>query len=243
MSEFPMPRDRGAEWFADAILNTASATLALIACLVMGVLAVRRARCMGDCPERAMLPLSLLLYGLGLMAMLICSTAYNLFVDHPQRHILRQIDHAAIFVMIAGTYSPLALLGVRGTAGQRIFAAIWGAANICIALKFTVPQYFEQLSIAVYVLLGWVCVMMRKPLRATVPATGLWLLTAGCVLYTAGVAVFLWDDLPYQIPIWHSFVVAGAALHYASIVGYVAGPTALNLAPMSVHANQNHTFR
>ncbi len=238
-----MPRDRGAEWFADAILNTASATLALIACLVMGVLAVRRARCMGDCPERAMLPLSLALYGLGLMAMLICSTAYNLFVDHPQRHILRQIDHAAIFVMIAGTYSPLALLGVRGTAGQRLFAAIWGATNICIALKFIVPQYFEQLSIAVYVLLGWVFVMMRKPLRATVPATGLWLLTAGCVLYTAGVAVFLSDDLPYQIPIWHSFVVAGAALHYASIVGYVAGPTALKLAPITVRATQNHTFR
>jgi hemolysin III len=236
-----MPRDHGAEWFADAILNTASATLAFFACVVMAVLTVRRARCMGDCPERALLPLSLALYGLGLMAMLICSTAYNLYVDHPQRHILRQIDHAAIFVMIAGTYSPLALLGVRGTAGQRIFAAIWGATNICIALKFIAPEYFEHLSIAVYVALGWVFVMMRKPLRATVPATGLWLLTAGCVLYTAGVAVFLWDGLPYQIPIWHSFVVAGAALHYASIVGYVTGPTALKLARVPIRTTSDAT--
>jgi hemolysin III len=113
-----MPRDHGAEWFADAILNTSSAVLALLACLVMAVLAVRRARCMGACPERSLLPVSLVLYGLGLITMLICSTAYNLYVDHPQRHILRQIDHAAIFVMIAGTYSPIALLGVRGTAAS-----------------------------------------------------------------------------------------------------------------------------
>jgi len=225
-----MPRDHGAEWFADAILNTASAAVAFLACLVMAVLAVRRTRCMGDCPERNLLPVSLALYGLGLLTMLICSTAYNLYVDHPHRDILRRIDHAAIFVMIAGTYSPLALLGVRGTAGQRLFAAIWGATNICIALKLMAPAYFEQLSIGAYVVLGWVFVVMHRPLRATVPATGLWLLTGGCVLYTMGVIVFLWDDLPYQIPIWHGFVVAGAAMHYASIVGYVTGPTALKLA-------------
>ncbi len=221
-----MPRDHGAEWFADAILNTASATLALVACIAMAVVAARRARTMGDCPERALLPLSLTLYALGLMAMLICSTAYNLYVDHPQRHILRQIDHAAIFVMIAGTYSPLALLGVRGSAGQRMFAAIWATANICAALKFLAPKSFEHLAIAAYVLLGWVFLVMRKPLRATVPGPGLWLLTAGCILYTAGVLVFLTEGLPYQIPIWHGFVVAGATLHFIAIVGYVAHPAA-----------------
>lgn len=230
-----MPRDHGAEWFADAILNTTSATIAFLACLVMAYLAVRRMRCMdAACAERGVLPASLALYGLGLMAMLICSTAYNLFVDHPQRHILRQIDHAAIFVMIAGTYSPLTLLGVRGSAGQRLFAAIWGATNICIALKFMAPEYFEQLSFAAYMILGWVFLIMHRPLRATVPATGLWLLTAGCALYTIGVVFFLWDSLPYQIAIWHGFVVAGAALHYVSIVGYVTGPTALKLAPSPI---------
>jgi hemolysin III len=226
-----MPRDHGAEWFADAILNTASATIAFIACLVMAVIAVRRTRCMGDCAERRYLPLSLALYGLGLMAMLVCSTAYNLFVDHPQRDILRQIDHSAIFVMIAGTYSPVALLGVRGTAGQRMFAGIWCATNICIALKFLFPESFEWPSLAAYLALGSVFIFMRRPLRATVPAAGLWLLTGGCVLYTIGVIFFLWEGLPYQIAIWHGFVTAGAALHYASIVGYVTGPTALKLAP------------
>lgn len=227
-----MPRDHGAEWLADAVLNTASATVAFIACVVMAAIVVRRVRCMDTaCAERTLLPVSLALYGLGLMAMLICSTAYNLFVDHPQRDILRQIDHAAIFVMIAGTYTPLALLGVRGSAGQRLCAAIWGATNICIALKFMAPQYFEQLSIAAYVILGWVFLIMHRPLRATVPAPGLRLLTGGCVLYTIGVIFFLWESLPYQIAIWHGFVVAGAALHYISIVGYVTGPTALKLAP------------
>ncbi|MGE4064608.1 MAG: hemolysin III family protein [Rhodospirillaceae bacterium] len=232
-----MPRDHGAEWFADAILNGASAAVAFIACLVMAYLAIRRARCMGDCPERHFLPLSLALYGLGLITMLICSTAYNLFVDHPQRHILRQIDHAAIFVMIAGTYSPLALLGVRGTAGQRLFAGVWAATNIGIVLKLTAPEYFEQLSFIAYLALGWVFVFVRGPLRATVPAPGLWLLTAGCVLYTIGGIVFMGPAIPYQIPIWHGLVVAGATLHYASIVGYVTGPTALKLARASISRN------
>jgi hemolysin III len=229
-----MPRDHGAEWFADAILNTASALLALLACLVMAVLAVRRARCMGACPERALLPVSLALYGLGLITMLIASTAYNLYVDHPARPIMRQIDHAAIFVMIAGTYSPIALLGVRGTAGQRLFAAIWGVTNVCIALKFLAPESFEQLSIIAYLLLGWMMMIVRRPLQTTIPAPGMTLLTAGCALYTLGLVFYLWDSLPYQIPIWHGFVVAGAALHYACIVGYVTGPTALKLAPSPI---------
>lgn len=227
-----MPRDYGAEWFADAILNTASATIALLACLVMAVLAVRRTRCMGACAERTHLPLGLAAYGLGLVTMLICSTAYNLYVDHPARHVLRQIDHAAIFVMIAGTTSPLALLGVRGSAGQRLFAAIWGVTNVCIALKFLAPESFEQFSIVAYLLLGWVMMIVRRPLQTTIPAPGMFLLIAGCALYTIGVVFYLWDGLPYQIPIWHGFVVVGAALHYACIVGYVTGPTALKLAPV-----------
>jgi hemolysin III len=231
-----MPRDYGAEWLADAILNTASATLALLACLVMAVIAVRRTRCMSDCPERTFLPISLTLYGLGLIAMLLCSTTYNLLVDHPARDILRKIDHAAIFVMIAGTYSPIALLGVRGTTGQRLFAAIWGVTNVCIALKFLAPESFEQVSIVAYVLMGWAVIIVRRPLQTTIPAAGMFLLAAGGLFYTVGVAFFLWESLPFHTAIWHGFVVTGAALHYACIVGYVTGPTALKLAPI-VRAN------
>jgi len=229
-----MPRDHGAEWFADAILNTASAFLAFVACLVMAVLAARRARCMDAGPERALLPVSLALYGLGLITMLVASTAYNLYVDHPERHVLRQIDHAAIFAMIAGTYSPLALLGVRGTAGQRLFAAVWSVTNVCIALKFFAPESFDRLSIIVYVLLGWAVVLVRRPLQTTISAPGMVLLAAGGAFYTVGVAFFLWECLPYHTPIWHGFVLAGAALHYACIVGYVTGPTALKLAPLPI---------
>lgn len=227
-----MPRDHGAEWFADAILNTASVALALLACTAMALLAVRRFRRMDACDERSHLPLSLALYGLGLVTMLFCSTAYNLLVDHPQRSVLRQIDHAAIFVMIAGTYSPVALLGVRGSAGQRLFAAVWAVANVCIALKFFAPDSFERFSLAAYVLLGWGIMFVRRPLQTTIPAAGMRLLAAGGLAYTVGVLFFLWESLPYNTPIWHGFVLAGAALHYACIVGYVTGPTALRLAPV-----------
>ena len=226
-----MPRDHGAEWFADAILNTASVSVAFVACIALVVIAVRRVRRMGRCPERVLLPVSLALYGFGLITMLVCSTAYNLYVDHPQRDLLRQIDHAAIFVMIAGTYSPLALLSVRGTTGQRLFAAVWGVTNVCIALKFLAPQFFEQLSIVVYILLGAAFITVRRPLQTTLPVPGMVLLIAGCALYVTGVGFFLWESLPYHIPVWHGFVVAGAAAHYACIVGYVTGPTALKLTP------------
>lgn len=228
-----MPRDYGAEWFADAILNTASVTVAFFACVVLAVITVRRVRCMGACPERVHLPVSLALYGLGLVTMLVCSTTYNLYVDHPHRALLRQIDHAGIFMMIAGTYSPIALLGVRGTTGQRLFAAIWGVTNVCIALKFLAPQMPEPLSVMLYVLLGAAVVAVRRPLQVTLPKPGLMLLLAGCLLYVSGVGFFLWDTLPYHIPIWHGFVMAGAAAHYACIVGYVTAPTALKLIPAS----------
>lgn len=232
-----MPRDHGAEWFADAILNTASVYIAFVACLILAVIAVRRVRCMGACPERVLLPVSLTLYGVGLFTMLACSTAYNLYVDHPHRDLLRQIDHAGIFVMIAGTYSPLALLSVRGTTGQRLFAAIWGVTNVCIALKFLAPESFEQFSVLVYVLLGAAIITVRRPLQTTLPAAGMVLLVAGCALYMVGVGFFLWESLPYHIAIWHGFVVAGAGAHYACIVGYVTSPTALRLTARPQVAN------
>jgi hemolysin III len=93
------------------------------------------------------------------------------------------------------------------------------------------PESFEQLSIIAYLLLGWMVMIVRRPLQTTIPAPGMFLLAAGGVLYTVGIVFFLWESLPYNTPIWHGFVLAGAALHYICIVGYVTGPTALKLAP------------
>lgn len=229
-----MLRDDGAEWYADAIINFSSVSVALVACIVMTVLAIRRVRCLNACATRALMPLSLVLYGLGLVTMLTASTVYNLLVEHPERELLRRLDHAAIFAMIAGTYSPITLLGIRGTAGQRLFAIIWAVANVCVALKLLVPRSFEQLSLVAYAVLGWAVMLLWHPLQTAISRAGMWWLTAGCLFYTVGMAFYLWDGLPYQIAIWHSFVAVGAACHYACIVGYVCGPTALGITARAV---------
>ena len=125
---------------------------------------------------------------------------------------------------------PLALLALRRSHGLKVFAAIWAAANIGAALKLLVPHSFEQISIVAYVALGWAILVVRRPLFAAIATPGLILLIAGCFLYSVGVGVFLWNTLPYQVTIWHSFVIAGAGCHFACIVGWVAGPTALRAA-------------
>lgn len=220
-------RHLAAEWFADAVVHTTGLFLGLIACLALAFLAVRRARATPVASVKSSLLLALGLYGLGLAAMLTCSALYNLYVDHPLRETLRRFDHAAIFLMIAGTITPFALLCVRGSRGLKMFAAIWALAAVGIALKFTVPAQFEYLSIPAYLLLGWAIALAYRPLRDAMPGAGLALLTAGCVIYTVGVAAYLWDGLSYQLAIWHGFVLLGAACHFTCIVGYATGPTAL----------------
>lgn len=220
-------RQFGAEWFADAVVHATGLAVGLIACIVLVCLAVSRSRTPSHAGVKSTILLAFGLYGLGLMAMLTCSALYNLYVDDPLRGLLRQLDHAAIFVMIAGTATPFALLCVRGARGLRFFAAVWAVAALGIVLKFSLPAQFDYLSIPVYVVLGWAIVMLYRPLREAMPAPGLPLLAAGCVVYTLGVAAFLSDSLHYQLAIWHSFVLIGAACHFTCIVGYATGPTVL----------------
>lgn len=215
----------GQAWFADAIVHTTGLLAGLIACLALAIIAVRRARFATAPSVKSRVFLALGLYGLGLMCMLTYSALYNLYVDHPLRELLRRFDHAAIFVMIAGTITPFALLGARGPQGMRLFAAIWALAAAGILLKLTIPARFELLSLPAYVLLGWAVAVVYRPLKAAMPWPGLPLLGAGCVLYTAGVAVYLWDGLAYQLAIWHGIVLLAASLHFACIVGYATGPT------------------
>jgi hemolysin III len=223
------PQD-GPEWFADAVVDSIGVACGLLAFIVLIAVMIRSMRLVRGSPVAPRVTLSLGLYALGLLVMFGCSALYNLYVDDPARDILRRLDHAGIFVMIAGTYSPLALLALRGSRGLKVFAAMWAAANIGVAFKLLVPHSFEQISIVAYVALGWAILVIRRPLFAAIATPGLVLLIAGCLFYSTGVVVFLWNSLPYQVAIWHGFVLAGAACHFASIVGYVAGPTALKAA-------------
>lgn len=164
---------------------------------------------------------SLAVYGISAVAMFVFSAAYNL-AWHPRwKEFLRHCDHSAIFVMIAGTYTPLALIKIGGTWGLLLLAGVWTIAFAGIALKIFLPRQFRQVSIGLYLLQGWAVLGAIDPLTSAVTTRVLTLLAIGGCLYTAGVVFHVWRRLPYQNAIWHVFVLAAAAFHYAAILDAV----------------------
>ena len=171
-------------------------------------------------------PLAILgvsVYGAGLLTMLACSALYNLRPGSPSSEWLRRCDHAAIYAMIAGTYTPFTLLWLPRDWGWQFCLAVWSVAAFGIALKLAWPRRLERLSIALYLALGWSILLVIGPITAALPAEAEILLVAGGVLYSLGVVFHLWRRLPYQNAIWHGFVLAAAACHFAAIAVGLAG--------------------
>ena len=166
---------------------------------------------------------SVSVYCLGLLAMTGFSAAYNLMPHHrPSKQMLRRLDHAAIFIMIAATYTPLAVNRLGAATGDWILVAIWVLATFGVTMKLVFPQRFENLSIAFYLGMGWMVVMVLKPLAATMAAADFWLLIAGGLVYSAGVIFYIWDRIPYHKAIWHGFVLAAAVLQYSAVAAEFA---------------------
>lgn len=166
--------------------------------------------------------ISLGLYAFGLVAMLVCSALYNMTSRAQWKALLRRFDHAAIFVMIAGTYTPFSLLLIGGIWGWALLGFVWGVALIGVVLKLCYPLRFEKLSVVAYLVLGWTIVVALEPLVNSASLAGLTLLITGGGLYSLGVVFHLWERLPFQNAIWHVFVLAAAACHYAAILVDVA---------------------
>lgn len=162
----------------------------------------------------------ILIYTAGLVAMLGCSAAYNVFDTSVRRDWLRRFDHAAIFAMIAGTYTPFTTrLSADWATG--LTGAIWAVAAAGIALKLWQPRRIETISIVLYLALGWIGLIAVDPFRTALDARTLVLLALGGIVYTAGVAFHLWRRLPYQNAIWHSFVLVAAGIHYVAVIGLI----------------------
>jgi hemolysin III len=159
----------------------------------------------------------ILIYAAGLLAMLGCSAAYNVFHTSGRREWLRRFDHAAIFAMIAGTYTPFTTrLGSGWASG--LTAIIWVIAAAGIALKLWQPRRIEAISIALYLALGWIGLAAAGPFMTALDARTLALLALGGIVYTAGVVFHLWHRLPYQNAIWHGFVLVAAGIHYLAVL-------------------------
>lgn len=160
----------------------------------------------------------ILIYAFGLLAMLGCSAAYNVFRTSIRRDWLRRFDHAAIFAMIAGTYTPFTTR-LEGSWSFGLTAVIWAVAALGIALKLWQPRRIETISIVLYLALGWIGLAAVGPFRTALDPRTLTLLAFGGGLYTAGVVFHLWRRLPYQNALWHGFVLVAASVHYAAVIG------------------------
>ncbi len=161
--------------------------------------------------------ISVFIYCAGLLAMICASAAYNLAPHGSSKAFLRRLDHAAIFIMIAATYTPFAMNRLGAPYGTFILWAIWLSATFGVTMKVLFPRRFEFLSIALYLAMGWLIVFVIQPLHESMSAADFWLLVAGGLVYSAGVAFYLIERIPYHKVIWHGFVLVAAVLHFSAV--------------------------
>ena len=161
---------------------------------------------------------SILVYGTGLLTVLTISALYNLWPVSPVKWLLRRFDHSAIYLLIAGTYTPFITQMKANVESSLLLVGVWLTSMVGIALKPKFPGRFDRLSILLYLLLSWSGVMAYESVFGTLPASTLWLLAIGGILYTIGVLFHLWEGLRFQNAIWHSFVLVAAACHYTAVL-------------------------
>lgn len=205
-------RQRLREELASALTHGAGLLLAAVGAPVLIVLGALR----GTSLHVA----SYAVYGGSLLACYATSTLYHAFRRPRLKHLFRILDHAAIYLLIAGTYTPFTLLHLERPWSVGLMAVVWGLALGGCVFKLFFVDRFEGFSTALYLAMGWLVVVAAKPLVASVPLPALLWLLAGGLLYTAGVVFFLWERLPYNHAIWHLFVIAGSACHYLAILLY-----------------------
>ena len=160
---------------------------------------------------------SLAIYGAGMLAMFVCSAAYHMIPASRWTGILQRLDHAAIFLKIAGTYTPFAAIKIGGVAGFGLLGSVWLLALLGAAGKLLLASTWDRIAVPLYLVLGWIGLVMLKHLVASVPPATLALLGIGGLLYTVGVVFHLWRSLPYQKAIWHVFVLAGTGCHFGAV--------------------------
>jgi hemolysin III len=202
------------ELIADGIVHAIGLSLGLAG--VIAILAVA-----AHSPQTAEIA-SIAVYSAGLLAMLGFSAAYNIWPVSRAKWILRRFDHSAIFVMIAGTYTPF-ITQMRGdVVAMGLLAGVWLTAVAGIILKLLLPGRFDRLAVGLYLLLGWSGVLVYEPVMAALPRLSIWLLAVGGVLYSMGVIFYAWRSLRFQNAIWHVFVLAAACCHYLAVLFCVA---------------------
>ena len=197
----------------NSISHLAGAVLAAIGSVLLIVLAAR----LGD----AWKIVSVSIYGAMLLALYVGSTLYH-SVRGPAKDVLRKFDHCAIYLLIAGTYTPFVLVTLRGPWGWSLFGAVWGLALAGIVQEIWFAKGARLLSLAIYVLMGWLALIAIVPLISALTVAGFAWLAAGGLLYTIGIIFYVYDErMRHGHGIWHLFVLGGSACHYFAVLLYV----------------------
>ena len=208
---FPWNFDRG-EIIADGVIHAIGICFGLIGAVVIIVLVATHSTIVALA--------SVLIYAVALVAMLGFSAAYNMWPVSETKWILRRFDHSAIYLLIAGTYTPfIAQLKNSFTSGG-LLTGVWLTAGVGIVLKLVLPGRFDRVAVVLYLLLGWSGVMAYESMFATLSTFTFWLLTTGGVLYSMGIIFHAWRSLRFQNAIWHAFVLLAAVCHYMAVLEY-----------------------
>jgi hemolysin III len=206
----------GGEELANAATHGLGAASAVAGLSLLVVFAVRH----GDrwCLASA------IVYGLSLVLLYAASTLYHGLPQPRAKHVFQILDHASIYLLIAGSYTPFTLITLRPRGGYWMFGLIWGLALAGVAAEAFWVHRPKWLSALVYVGLGWLAVFMLKPLAAELPRPGLWLLVAGGLAYTLGTAFYMLKRQRFAHAVWHLFVLGGSTCHFLSIFLFVLPP-------------------
>lgn len=197
----------------NSISHMAGAAIAAVGLIVLILIAVEK----GDPWKIA----SLGIYGGSLLLLYLFSTLYHSFRGRI-KSVFQKLDHLAIYLLIAGTYTPITLITLRGPWGWSIFGIVWGLALVGMIIDLLPEKRRRIIPVIIYLIMGWVGIFALKPLWLALPPAGLLWLLAGGLFYTGGVVFFAVDKrMPYAHGIWHLFVLAGSICHYLTILGYV----------------------
>ena len=164
---------------------------------------------------------SVIIYGISIIVLFTASTLYHSVIKEKQKHIFRIIDHISIYVLIAGTYTPVCLITLDQSFGWPMFWVVWGIALFGVVLKIFFTGRFEIFSTLLYLVMGWLIVFDFTSLSEGIGSDGILFLFAGGLSYTIGIIFYAIQKIPYNHVIWHLFVLAGAVFHFLMIFNYV----------------------
>ena len=198
-----------AEIIADGAVHAIGVCLGLIGAVTIVVIAFNMQRI-------EVTPI--LIYVIGLVTMLALSAAYNMWPVSPAKWVLRRFDHSAIYLLIAGTYTPFLAQIKSVVAFAGLGVGVWLSAAIGMALKLALPGRFDRLAVLLCLLLGWSGVIAYDSLASALPSASLWLLAIGGFLYSVGALFHVWRGLRFHNAIWHGFVLIAASCHYSAVL-------------------------